>query len=74
MPDRALSPEVEFFFEGTSTDDHRFRWRGNGGAAGEIHLTPVSDNVLSLEWFTSQLGRNLTLGSGTAVLVRRRQE
>jgi DnaJ domain len=75
VPDRALSPEVEFFFEGSKADqDRRFTWRGNGGAAGEVHLKLLSENTLSLDWFTSRLGPNLTLGSGTAVLVRRRQD
>ena len=75
VPDRALSPEVEFFFEGSKADqERRFTWRGNGGAAGEVHLKLLSDHTLSLDWFTSRLGRNLTLGSGTAVLVRRRQD
>jgi hypothetical protein len=37
-------------------------------------LQLMSENTLSLEWFTSKLGRNPMLGSGTAVLVRRRPD
>ena len=74
VADRALSPEVEFFFHGSSAGDRRYGWRGNGGAKGEIHLKLLSDNALSLNWFTSQLGQHPMLGSGTAVLVRRRQD
>ena len=74
VPDRALSPEVEFFFEGPGAGDRRYAWRGNAGSKGEIHLELLSDHTLSLDWFTSQLGRNPMLGSGTAVLVRRRSD
>jgi hypothetical protein len=74
VPDRALSPEVEFFFEGPSAGDRRYSWKGNGGSAGEVHLGLLSENSLSLDWFTVELGRIPMLGSGTAVLVRRRQE
>ena len=74
VADRALSPEVEFFFQGAAAGDRRYGWRGNGGAKGEIHLKLLSDNALSLDWFASELGQHPMLGSGTAVLVRRRQD
>lgn len=77
VQDRALDPEIEFFFEGglraaaSGSTPARFAWRGSGGAKGEVALKLISERTLSIEWFTSQLGRTLTLGSGTAVLVRR---
>lgn len=72
VADRALNPEVEFFFEGKPRGHaNRFVWTGNGGAKGEVSLKLLSDSTMSLDWFTSQLGRGLTLGSGSAVLVRR---
>ncbi len=74
VADRAMSPEVEFFFQGPAAGDRRYGWRGNGGAKGEIHLKLLSDNALSLNWFASELGQHPMLGSGTAVLVRRRQD
>lgn len=74
VPDRPLSPDVEFSFEGASAGERRYPWHGNAGSAGEVHLALVSENALSLKWFTSQLGRNPSLGSGTAVLVRRRPD
>ena len=36
VPDRAMSPEVEFFFEGSPAGERRYVWRGNGGGAGEV--------------------------------------
>ncbi len=74
VPDRAISPEVQFFFEGASTGDTRYTWRGDAGSAGEIQLRLLSDATLSLNWFTNQFGQGLKLASGSAVLVRRRQE
>jgi hypothetical protein len=74
VSDRALSPDVEFYFEGPVAGTRPYIWRGTAGAKGELRLKLLSDNVLSLDWFTSQLGRNPMLGSGTAVLVRRHQE
>ncbi len=74
VADRAMSPEVEFFFQGAAAGDRRYGWRGNGGAKGEIQLKLLSDNALSLNWFASELGLHPMLGSGTAVLVRRRQD
>lgn len=75
VTDRALNPEVEFFFEGKpprgAAGSQRFVWTGNGGAKGEANLRLLSENTISLDWFTSELGRGLTLGSGSAVLVRR---
>ena len=74
VPDRAISPEVQFFFEGVSAGERRYAWRGEAGSAGEIQLRLLPDATLSVIWFTNQFGRGLTLASGTAVLVRRRQD
>jgi hypothetical protein len=70
VTDVALSPEVEFRFDGAKGAD-RFRWTGNGGATGEVRLKLLSDVAVSVDWFTAQFGRQPTLSSGTAVLVRR---
>jgi len=73
VTDRALAPEVQFQFQGQSGGSDRFAWAGNGGARGEIQLTLVSENALSVQWYTNQLGRTLSLTSGTATLVRKHE-
>jgi hypothetical protein len=73
IPDRALSPDVEFFFEGEAAAAAKYPWRGNGGSRGELQLRLTSENTLSVGWFTSQLGRVPSLGSGSAVLIRRQE-
>jgi hypothetical protein len=71
VADRPVSPEVSFHFEG-GAGDGRFAWAGNGGASGAVELERRSDASLAITWWTSQLGRQATLTSGTATLVRRR--
>jgi len=70
IADRAISPEVRFQFSGKAGSS-RYPWSGNGGAQGEIEITALSDNTLTVSWFTSQLGDQAALTSGTAMLVRR---
>ncbi|MBK5290399.1 MAG: J domain-containing protein [Acidobacteriia bacterium] len=74
VADRAISPEVQFVFEGQADGTSRFQWTGNGGAKGEVELKRLSDNALSVVWHTLQFGRQLSLSSGTAVLVRRQEQ
>ena len=72
VADRAISPEVVFRFEGEVNDLGRYLWTGSGGARGEVHLELVAASSLQVEWFASHLGRQMGLGSGSAVLIRRR--
>jgi len=73
VPDRAISPEVFFRFEGELNEDGVYRWVGRGGARGEIRLRLISPEALQVVWLASDLGRQMGLGSGTAVLVRQRR-
>jgi curved DNA-binding protein CbpA len=72
IPDRAISPEVQFTFEGRGgSETGNFLWRGTDGSMGEMRLRLLTPNTLELAWVASSLGRSLGLGSGKAVLVRR---
>jgi curved DNA-binding protein CbpA len=71
VSDRAISPEVAFQFGGKSNDAGRYPWMGAGGAKGEVRLRLTDDDFLAFEWIASDLGSQMGLGSGTAVLVRR---
>jgi curved DNA-binding protein CbpA len=73
VADKAISPEVRFIFEGKSDGNTRFNWTGNGGARGEVGLKLLSDNTMSVDWYTSHFGPQMTLSSGTAVLIRRQE-
>lgn len=73
VPDRAISPEVDFRFEGQVNDEGLYSWFGRGGARGEVRLRLISPETLQVVWLASDLGRQMGLGSGTAVLVRQRR-
>lgn len=73
VPDRAISPEVSFQFDGPAAHDSaRLAWHGPGGAKGDLQLRLVSENTLEIGWAASELGKHLGLASGTAILIRRR--
>ncbi|HLK20513.1 MAG TPA: DnaJ domain-containing protein [Bryobacteraceae bacterium] len=69
LPDHSLSPHVNFSFEGAA-NAVTFDWRGDGGARGQITLRLQSDDTLSVNWFASKMGSELSLGSGSATVYR----
>lgn len=71
--DRAISPDVNFTFTGTSSMGAQatFPWTGAGGAKGELTLKLVSENSLRIDWSASELGTQQGLDAGTAILTRR---
>lgn len=69
VSDQALSPNVQFQFEGRPGAG-RFSWRGNGGAAGLVRIDLRKENLLAVSWYTTAPGEQAALMSGTAVLVR----
>jgi len=74
VPDRAISPEVSFRFEGAGGEEAaQLKWTGEGGARGEVQLRLVAGDSLEVKWFATEFGRNPGLSSGTAVLVRRQE-
>lgn len=72
VPDRAISPEVFFRFQGEANESGLYSWTGRGGAQGEIRLRLISDEKLEVVWLASELGQQMGLGSGTAVLIRQK--
>ena len=69
IPDRAISPEVNFHFEGAA-DAETYLWSGPGGASGEVRLKRLAADSLEVTWRATELGKHLGLASGTAVLSR----
>ena len=69
IPDRAVSPEVNFHFEGAAAAE-TFLWTGPGGASGEVRLKRLAADSLEVTWWATELGKYLGLASGTAVLTR----
>ena len=73
VADRAISPEVAFQFLEEINSSGRYPWIGLGGARGEVELKLLPDTSLQVAWFASELGQQMGLGSGTAVLTRRQK-
>ncbi|MDQ2898918.1 MAG: J domain-containing protein [Acidobacteriota bacterium] len=73
VTDRAISPDVNFEFDGKANGgaSASLPWSGGGGAKGEVQLKLISETSLEVVWSATQLGRTLGLAAGSAVLVRR---
>jgi hypothetical protein len=71
--DRAISPDVNFTFTGSSGAGTQisFPWTGAGGATGEVTLKLLSENSLRVDWHVTEPGTQQGLDSGTAILTRR---
>lgn len=70
VPDRTLSPLVNFEFGGELNPEHRYPWWGSGGAKGTLRMGLLETGRLWLEWYAERLSPQLGLVSGKAVLVR----
>jgi hypothetical protein len=69
--DRAISPDVNFAFNGTRNGSQLTAlFTGAGGAKGDLITRLISENSLRIDWNASELG-SFGLSSGTAVLTRR---
>jgi hypothetical protein len=74
VPDRPISAEVAFRFEGRhNTRTAELPWTGAGGAKGDLKLKLASRDKVELSWIATQLGSQMGLASGTAVLTRREE-
>ncbi len=71
--DRPISPDVNFTFTGPSNSGSQsgFSWTGSGGAKGDVTLKLLSENSMKIDWTATDLGTQLGLDGGTAVLTRR---
>jgi len=71
VSDRAISPAVNFQFDGTPDSEGVLSWTGPGGASGQVHLQMTSNGMLQVSWEADQMGNELGLISGKAFLIRR---
>lgn len=74
VPDRPISAEVTFRFEGRhNPGTAEVPWTGAGGARGDLKLKLISRDKVELSWIATDLGSQMGLASGTAVLTRRQE-
>jgi hypothetical protein len=74
IPDRAVSPEVQFRARGKSPDGEsaKLGWTSTDGARGELEMRLHGANAMSVAWWTTGFGRRESLASGSATLLRQR--
>jgi hypothetical protein len=74
VPDKAISPQVAFHLQGRATSDRKARveWSSASGARGEAELSLSASGIMDFHWWSTQLGEQSGLSSGTAKLVRQR--
>jgi curved DNA-binding protein CbpA len=71
VTDLAITPSVNFTFEGKATGES-WRWRGTGGATGTLTIRQLHRNAIQVDWRVTDFGANgAGLEFGTATLVRR---
>lgn len=70
VPDRPISSEVAFQFEG-SEGDGTLNWHALDGTRGILILKLQSAHALEVTWRVTEFGSHIGLGAGTAILIRR---
>jgi DnaJ domain len=71
VQDRAISPHVDFNFEGHSGGKNEFEWRADDGTQGVINLKILTPHSMQVDWWVAEFGSRIGLGAGTAVLIRK---
>jgi curved DNA-binding protein CbpA len=72
IPDKPLSPEVEFRVNGGQMDGKAttLKWVSDDGGNGQMKVVLRGSDSMEVTWWTTGLGRQMALTSGTAVLIR----
>ena len=72
VPDTAISQDVVFQVQGKSSDGSSaaLAWTSSDGANGEIDLDLREPNLMRVAWWTTRLGKQPSLSSGAATLLR----
>jgi len=75
IPNKAVSPEVQFRVSGASRKGNAatLSWISDDGAKGQFEMALRGPNSMEVSWWTSAFGQRTGLTSGTAVLVRQQK-
>ncbi len=75
VPDRTTAPDIGFEFEGAAEGEApELAWAGRNGMQGQVRLKPLDATSMEVTWWVTKFGTHKHLASGTAVLIRLRQE
>ncbi len=71
-PDRPISPEVAFAFEGpVASNDATFDWKGADGSRGIVVLKLLNPRSMQVTWQVSSFGTRIGIAGGAAVVIRK---
>jgi hypothetical protein len=74
VQDRAISPRVDFNFEGHPGGKNEFEWCASDGTQGVIGLKILTPHSMQVDWRVAEFGSRIGLGAGTAVLIRKAEK
>jgi len=70
--DHAISPDVDFVFNGTPTGSAlNCAWQGPGGAKGRMTLKLLPASTVEIAWNATELGSQQWLVTGNATLIKK---
>ena len=70
--DHAISPDVDFTFNGTPSGSAlNCAWQGPGGARGRLTLKLLPTSAVEVAWNATELGSQQWLINGTATLIKK---
>lgn len=71
-PDRPISPEVAFTFQGPVVDkEATFDWSAADGSRGTVELKLLSSRAMRVTWHVREFGTSIGIAGGAAVVIRR---
>ena len=70
--DHAISPDVDFVFNGTPNGTAlNCAWEGPGGASGQLTMKLMPASTVEIAWNAKELGSTQWLVNGTATLIKK---
>jgi hypothetical protein len=71
-PDRPISPEVAFTFEGPiGGKEASFGWNATDGSRGGVELKLLNPRSMRVTWHVNQFGTSIGIAGGAAVVIRK---
>jgi hypothetical protein len=71
VPDRPISGQVAFHFQGKADGSRSYTWQSDDGSLGMVDLKMLTAESMQVNWRVGHFGSRLGLGAGTAVLIRK---
>lgn len=71
VPDRPISPEVAFTFQGpVAGNSAAFDWDATDGSSGAVELKLLNPQSMQVTWHVAKFGTRIGIAGGAAVVIR----